>query len=131
MARDTSDRRRFLARSGVVVGAAWAVPTILSSTPAAAGVPSGVPCAPTVTPLSCSQPFNFTVSVDQLCGPVEIQAVVDEGLPTENIYTCVLTTSRNVVLTESSLSTVTVQIFAAGDCDGTLLDSIPVPFPVC
>ncbi len=67
-------RRRFLGTAGIVAGTAWVAPTVISATPAAAGVPSPDPCAPTIISNSydCAAGGFFTVAVPQGCPDVSM-----------------------------------------------------------
>ena len=67
-------RRRFLGTAGLVAGTAWVAPAIVSATPAAAGVPSPDPCAPTITANSydCAIGGNFALAVPGGCPDVSV-----------------------------------------------------------
>lgn len=67
-------RRRFLGAAGIAAGTAWVAPSVISSTPAAAGVPSSDPCAPTISgnAYNCSSGGFFGLSVPDGCPDVAI-----------------------------------------------------------
>ena len=77
-----SSARRAVLRGAVVgAGAAWAAPTILSSTPAAAGVPSGAPLIISLGVECLGEPgyYNFPIVVAPAAVGLRYDLVLSSG----------------------------------------------------
>ena len=96
-----TDRRRFLRTAGAAAGVAWAAPTVLSATPAAAGLPSPDPCAPVITrnTSTCVPPPGFAeyrIEVPPGCPGVPIEFAYSNGGGPFVVSDCTTTTLAGI-----------------------------------
>lgn len=111
-------RRRFLGTAGIVAGTAWVAPTVLSATPAAAGVPSPDPCAPTITSNSydCATGGSFTLAVPPGCPavPMWLESSINGGAFTTSL--CGEYDSATAAFSANNANTVVGRISLVTDC---------------
>ena len=119
--RDT-DRRRFLRTAGAAAGVAWAAPTVLSATPAAAGLPSPNPCALAVTidsstcaPLPGSA--SFRVDVPDGCPDVPLEIALSPGGGPFQVVLCLVQPFMSIGLLDLNVS-VQVRVRWLDACPG-------------